>query len=161
MSQTLHRSKEKTQEAPEAAAMEPTASGVRPILKTATKTGTRTRFLADSASKYKSYSQNFHYTSYSSSGSSRRSASSSRSRSTSASSFGSSVFSASSSVDTAALPSSQSSTTSSSSSSSRERKRSDEIFLTPGDRRVTFSQFTKTPRKSKAKKALAGAVRSE
>ncbi|TYZ62489.1 hypothetical protein PybrP1_001991 [[Pythium] brassicae (nom. inval.)] len=135
------------------------APTVRPILKIATKTGSRTRFLADSASKYKSYSQSFHYTSFSSnssSSSSRRSASSSSSSSSSSvGTVRSSFDSLSSSADAASLPSSQSSTASSSTASSRERKRSDEIFLTPGDRRVTFSQFTKTPRKSKATKALA------
>lgn len=141
--------------------MDPTPP-VRPILKTATKTGSRTRFLSDAASKYKSYSQSFHYTNYSASAS-RRSSTSSASRSSSSSRTASSSVSssatgsASASFSESSMSSAVAAPSLSSASSSRERKRSDEIFLSPADRRVTFSQFTKIPRKPKSKKALAGA----
>lgn len=147
--------------------MDPTPPVVmRPILKTATKTSNRTRFLTDS--KYKSYSQNFHFTNYSStsSRSSRASTASSTTSSSISTSSGSSSTGTSSgssfsgmsimnSLSSSAEPMASSASTT---ASSRERKRSDEIFLTPGDRRVTFSPFTKIPRKPKSKKALAGTL---
>lgn len=115
---------------------------VRPILKTATKTGNRTRFIADR--NYPSYSQSFHYTNYSSRASSIRGSSSSSS-SGRRSSY--SVEMASSSSLSATGP-----------SSSRERKRSDEIFLSPGgpDRRVTFSPFTKIKHAPRPTRSILG-----